>query len=86
MGLASTSAAETVGEDRQKQARQQIEKLTPRQKQILIEMARGKLNKQIAYDLDLSERTIKMHRAALLKTLGIRTTAEAIRTVIEAGY
>ena len=79
-------AAETVGEDRQKQARQQIEKLTPRQKQILIEMARGKLNKQIAYDLDLSERTIKMHRAALLKTLGIRTTAEAIRTVIEAGY
>ncbi len=78
--------ADGVGEDRRNQARQRIEELTPRQKEILIEIARGKLNKQIAYELDLSERTIKMHRAALLRTLGIRTTAEAIRVVIEAGY
>jgi DNA-binding NarL/FixJ family response regulator len=49
-------------------------------------MAAGKLNKQIAYDLGLTERTIKMHRAAMLRALGVRTGAEAIRIAIEAGY
>jgi DNA-binding NarL/FixJ family response regulator len=49
-------------------------------------MAAGKLNKQIAYDLALSERTIKMHRAAVFKALGVRTGADAIRVAIEAGY
>ncbi len=49
-------------------------------------MAAGKLNKQIAYDLGLSERTIKMHRASMLRTLAVRTAAEAIRLAIEAGY
>ena len=48
-------------------------------------MAKGKLNKQIAYDLGLSERTVKMHRAAMLRSLELRSTAEAIRIAIEAG-
>ena len=48
-------------------------------------MAKGKLNKQIAYDLGLSERTIKMHRAAMLQALDLRSSAEAIRVAIEAG-
>lgn len=78
--------AAPTGTDTLSIARQRIDALTPRQREILIEISRGKLNKQIAYELDLSERTIKMHRAALLRALGIRTTAEAIRVVIEAGY
>lgn len=78
--------AAATGTDTLSIARQRIDALTPRQREILIEISRGKLNKQIAYELDLSERTIKMHRAALLRALGIRTTAEAIRVVIEAGY
>lgn len=60
--------------------------LTTRQRQILIQLADGKLNKQIAFDLDLSERTVKMHRAALFKALGVRSSAEAIRIAIKAGY
>lgn len=75
-----------VDSDRRSIARRQIDALTPRQKEILIEISRGKLNKQIAYDLNLSERTVKMHRAALLRSLDLKTTAEAIRVVIEAGY
>ncbi len=71
---------------RRKHAYDRIEALSPRQKQILIEMARGKLNKQIAYELDLSERTIKMHRSALFKGLDVRTTADAIRVAVEAGF
>ena len=47
-------------------------------------MALGKLNKQIAYDLGLSEQTVKMHRAALLERLGAATTADAIRIAVQA--
>ena len=53
---------------------------------MLIELARGQLNKQIAHALDLTERTIKMHRAALFRALGVETTADAIRLAVEAGY
>lgn len=67
-------------------ARGRIEDLTPRQHQILTGMAAGKLNKQIAWELELSERTIKMHRSALFRTLGVRTSAEAIRMAVEAGF
>jgi PAS domain S-box-containing protein len=73
-------------EKRSDVARQKIEKLSRRQSQVLIAMAAGKLNKQIAYDLGLTERTIKMHRAAMLKALQVRTGAEVIRLAIEAGF
>ncbi len=67
-------------------AAEKVERLSPRQREVLIEVAKGKLNKQIAHELGLTERTIKMHRAALLDGLNVRTNAEAIRIAIEAGY
>jgi PAS domain S-box-containing protein len=78
--------AEQESEMRRQDAHGRVEGLSSRQRQILIQMADGKLNKQIAYDLGLSERTVKMHRAALFKALGVRTSADAIRVAIEAGY
>ena len=63
-----------------------VEVLTARQREILIQMAEGKLNKQIAFDLGLSERTVKMHRAALFRALGVKTSADAIRIAVEAGH
>ncbi|MGJ0238665.1 PAS domain-containing protein [Novosphingobium fluoreni] len=63
-----------------------VELLTARQREILIQMADGKLNKQIAFDLGLSERTVKMHRAALFRALGVKTSADAIRIAVEAGH
>ena len=63
-----------------------VESLTSRQREILIQMADGKLNKQIAFDLSLSERTVKMHRAALFRALGVKTSADAIRIAVEAGH
>jgi len=71
---------------RRRHAYEKIQRLTPRQLEVLIELARGRLNKQIAHDLDLSERTIKMHRSALLKALDVETSADAIRIAVEAGY
>ena len=60
--------------------------LSRRQREVLLHIAAGKLNKQIAYELGLSERTVKMHRAAVFTALGVRTSADAIRLAIEAGY
>lgn len=73
-------------ERRRSEARGRIEALSPRQREVLLLMAEGNLNKQIGYRLGLSERTVKMHRAALLTSLGIGTTADAIRLAVEAGF
>lgn len=55
--------------------------LTPRQRQLLSGLLRGLCNKQIAYKLGISERTAEMHRRALLRRLGVRTTAQLIAVV-----
>ena len=66
-------------------ASQRVSLLPPRQRQVLELMARGLLNKQIAWQLGISEKTVKMHRALLLDRLHVATTAEAIRLAVEAG-
>ena len=63
-----------------------IAALSRRQRDVLAHLAAGKLNKQIAHELALSERTVKMHRAAVMKALDVRTGADVIRLAIEAGY
>jgi PAS domain S-box-containing protein len=59
--------------------------LSQRQWQVLKLAASGKLNKQIAATLGLSEKTVKMHRAILMDRLGTPTTADMIRVAVEAG-
>jgi PAS domain S-box-containing protein len=67
-------------------AHERFTALSRRQREVLVQMAAGKLNKQIAYELGLSERTVKMHRAGVFTALGVKTSADAIRLAIEAGY
>lgn len=62
-----------------------VKELSPRQLQILQEMAAGYRNKQIAWRLQLSEKTVKMHRALMLGKLGAATSADAVRIAVEAG-
>ena len=62
-----------------------VKSLPDRRRQVLQLMARGLLNKQIAWELKISEKTVKMHRALLLEQLGVLTTADAIRIAVEAG-
>ncbi|MBV9932184.1 MAG: response regulator transcription factor [Alphaproteobacteria bacterium] len=59
-------------------ARERIERLTARERQILDAVARGLSNKEIASELDLSHRTIEMHRARMMRRLGARRISEAI--------
>ena len=66
-------------------ALERVQGLPPRQRQVLHGMARGLLNKQIAWELKISEKTVKMHRALMLDRLGASTSAEASRLAGEAG-
>lgn len=84
--LGSQMEIDDAGASRHERALGLVAALSPRQRQILEALAKGRLNKQIAYELSLTERTIKMHRAAMLRALGVRTVAEAIRIAIEAGF
>ncbi len=72
-------------QERRRHAVDLVAELPPRQREVLERMARGLLNKQIAWDLKISEKTVKMHRALLLERLDAGTSAEAIRIAIEAG-
>ena len=71
---------------RQQRAAALVRALTPRQRQVLSEMIQGLRNKQIAARLGIDEKTVKMHRAGLLAKLGVATSADAIRTGVEAGF
>jgi DNA-binding NarL/FixJ family response regulator len=61
------------------------ESLTPRERDVLIEIARGQTNKEIAATFGVSVRTIESHRESLLKKLGVRGTAGLTRFAIGAG-
>jgi DNA-binding NarL/FixJ family response regulator len=54
-----------------------ILKLTKRQREVLLLLAQGKSNKEIARSLDIAEATTKIHLAALLRVLGVRNRTEA---------
>ena len=55
-----------------------VDTLTPRESQVFALVVRGKLNKQIAYQLGASERTIKAHRHAIMEKLHVASLAEAV--------
>ena len=66
-------------------AAERVKALSQRQWQVLKLASNGLLNKQIAAELGLSEKTVKMHRAILMDRLGTPTTADMIRVAVEAG-
>jgi PAS domain S-box-containing protein len=74
-----------AADTRQLAAREKLARLTARQRDVLEQMAKGLRNKQIAPLLGINEKTVKMHRAALLDRLGVATSADAVRLAVEAG-
>lgn len=71
---------------RAQRASRLLSKLTPRQLHVLAGMADGLLNKQIAAFLQIDEKTVKMHRANVLRRLGVTHSAGAIRIAVEASF
>lgn len=56
----------------------QIASLTPTQLKVLLGVMQGRLNKQIAYDLGISEATVKAHMTAILKKLDVQNRTQAV--------
>ena len=56
----------------------QIASLTPTQLKVLLGVMQGRLNKQIAYDLSVSEATVKAHMTAILKKLDVQNRTQAV--------
>ena len=63
-----------------KRAVELLETLTSREREVLAQVARGRLNKQIAYDLGISEVTVKLHRANAMRKMQAASIGELIRT------
>lgn len=61
------------------QLRQRHESLTARERQVLAGVAAGRLNKQIASDLGITEQTVKFHRARLMERMNARTASDLVR-------
>lgn len=59
--------------------------LTPRERQVLVQVLRGRLNKQIAADLGIDERSVKRHRTNLMRKLTAKSVAELVRLAFESG-
>jgi FixJ family two-component response regulator len=62
-----------------------IKRLTPREYEIMTYVITGMLNKQIAYELDISEETVKIHRGRVMQKLEIVSVAELVRFCEKAG-
>ena len=61
---------------------QRMELLTPREHDVLAMIKDGKLNKQIAYDLGITQRTVEVHRARVMEKMQAKTVADLLRTVM----
>lgn len=71
--------------NRSERAVRKIKELSRRQLEVMSMVAKGLRNKQIAYELGLSEKTVKMHRGIAMEKLGVSSAADMIRLAVEAG-
>jgi two-component system nitrate/nitrite response regulator NarL len=62
-----------------------LERLTPREREVLVGIARGLTSKEIAAEFDISSRTIETHRAALMRKLELRSIALLTQLAIREG-
>ncbi|MGB5104687.1 MAG: response regulator transcription factor [Steroidobacteraceae bacterium] len=75
-GFHAPRAAPVGGEDLEVARR--MAELTPQQFRVLGMLCSGLLNKQVAYELDVSEATVKAHVTAILRKLGVATRTQAV--------
>lgn len=80
LGLANDRARREENESLGK-LRARIDALTPRELSILIEVAQGRLNKQIAADMGITESTVKVHRCNMMRKMRLASFPELCRAV-----
>jgi FixJ family two-component response regulator len=63
----------------------EVSRLTAREREVLTHVIAGQLNKQIAADLGVAEKTIKVHRGRMMHKMGVRSVADLVRIAERAG-
>jgi FixJ family two-component response regulator len=71
--------------ERRADARARTAVLSPREKEVLSQLVEGKSNKGIALALDISPRTVEIHRANMMRKLNAQSIADAVRLALYAG-
>jgi DNA-binding NarL/FixJ family response regulator len=71
--------------DNQVRAQQRVESLTHREREVLVAITRGLLNKEIASEFSISVRTVEAHRESIMRKLGVRTVAAMTRVALDGG-
>lgn len=66
-------------------AKRRVAGLTQREREVLEHLVSGKANKMIAYELNISPRTVEVHRANLMEKMQARTLSDLVRMALEAG-
>lgn len=83
--IASRLGAAVRGELEREQRSSALERLTSRERDVLLGVARGQTNKAIASELGISHRTVESHRESLMRKLRINTVAGLTRFALESG-
>ncbi len=85
IGGAFAKASRLIGGDREAvRAAQRLATLSPREREVLDALLAGRPNKVIAFDLNISVRTVEVHRARMMERLGTKQFADAIRLAVMA--
>ena len=63
--------------------RQRYGSLTPREQEVLVLVTKGKANKVMAGDLDISQRTVEIHRARVMEKMGAQSLAQLVRMAMD---
>ena len=73
------------GRAEREEIRARLALLTPREREVMECVARGQANKVIAMDLGVSQRTVELHRARVMKKLRLRSVAELVHAIERIG-
>lgn len=71
-------AAQRERAARRDSVQSRLDSLSPRERQVMDGVLRGRLNKQIAGDMEISEKTVKVHRARVMEKMGVRSVARLV--------
>lgn len=75
----SRDAQERAKRRLQREVQERFDSLTPREREVLDLVMQGRLNKQIAGELDIAEKTVKVHRSRGMEKMGVRSVAALVK-------
>jgi FixJ family two-component response regulator len=78
-------ALNTTDRERKRAARASYARLTPREQEVFAHLISGQLNKQIGFDLGITERTVKIHRHQVLAKMQANSVADLVRLAADLG-